>query len=436
MKNMGIKSKLYAFGTGMCALTLLCALLSAFVPGVLFFVLAVIYAVFMTWQVTGSLRSLEQELRELSKGDFSAGTKASGAGLGDLADCVEKLREHARDAIEGAKKETSELLKESGEVRSEVAALADGMGGVSEIARSVSSSIGELEGAAQEMRRLSQEIKEAAKKMAGQVQGGAQRADAIYTRATEAGEEAFEMREEVRGNQSVIKESLLRALNDVKVVEKIPVLAESIMSITEQTNLLSLNASIEAARAGEAGKGFAVVADEIRKLADQSRQSVENIQWVTGEVDAAVTHLKEDSERLLDFVDDKVLSGFEFFNEMADAYNKDAEDVSNLIFEFSMISEGLFVPIGGILESVETVEAVFDNDAVKVEEIAQRTSQIASRAGEVLGHAAAKAGNAPDVGGSADRPDAGRADAVSEAEKQADAAPAACEDGQEAGSDT
>jgi methyl-accepting chemotaxis protein len=85
------------------------------------------------------------------------------------------------------------------------------------------------------------------------------------------------LREKSKENTDTSEKIFLVVEKLTNTTKDIGLFVESIENIAEQTNLLALNAAIEAARAGEAGKGFAVVAEEVRKLADQSRQSTEEI---------------------------------------------------------------------------------------------------------------------------------------------------------------
>ncbi len=119
--------------------------------------------------------------------------------------------------------------------------------------------------------------------------------------------------------------SIADSLKGSKKIYEIGNLTEQILGIAEQTNLLALNAAIEAARVGEAGKGFAVVASEIRELADNSRETMGEIQTINMSVTTAVSTLIEQVEKMMEFLNQNILQDYNGFEMMASRYRQDAD---------------------------------------------------------------------------------------------------------------
>lgn len=319
----------------------------------------VLYLIATVISITRPLKQIGSVLHSMSDGDFTPKMNDKllkrRDDFGRLSRILEKMRTGIGGLISAVKSETGMTMESVSGISQNMVTLNSEVEDVSATTTQLSSSMEETAAASGDINKMTKEIECAARNIAERAQEGAERADVIHRKAVDAKETAVKSKGSLVSQKQSIEQSLQDALSKVKVVSEISTLAESIMEITSQTNLLSLNASIEAARAGEAGKGFAVVADEIRKLAEQSQQSTENIQKVTVQVNESVRSLAEDARQLLLFIDNQVMDSIGVFEAIANDYNEDAGEIDSLVTDFSAISEELLASINNITDTLDGI---------------------------------------------------------------------------------
>ena len=244
--------------------------------------------------------------------------------VGMVVQALQRMQQSLRAVLKNVRDEAERSTNMVIEVQKLVGELNDSTQDMSAVTEQMAAGMEETAASTVNLQNLSDQIRSRIHETAQKAQESEKYTEEIEGRASGLKTTMSESVTKAQRIYADTKGSLEEAIQSAKVVENIDTLTQDITAIADQTNLLALNAAIEAARAGEHGRGFAVVADEVRKLAEQSHDTAEKIQELTGRVTGSVQNLSEGAFGLLKFMENNVSGDYDLINKTAEQYRDDA----------------------------------------------------------------------------------------------------------------
>lgn len=324
-------------------------------------VIIALVAVFMAGLIGRTLAPVKM-LKQFASGDFSenpAAEEGIPTQYKDETEQIEKatieVRQQIRNIILNTQEEAESINDIAEGTSAKMNVLSSDISFMTETAGQVMKQTAEAKALAEQIRYTGEELGRAIENVAKKAGEAADQSGDIMERAGKQHEASKKSADEAVTLCGSTMEELGEAIKGSQKVKEIDSLTEEILSISSQTNLLALNASIEAARAGEAGRGFAVVADEIRELADHSKNAVDQIRKVTEDVVHSVAFLSESAEKLLVFMNEKVMKDYQGMTELAGMYEKDASFYSGISSDLGVSSQEMAASMEGISDSLTSI---------------------------------------------------------------------------------
>lgn len=346
-----------------------------------------ILAAFIISMVIGRLMArnvltINRKMEELagSDGDLTREIQIhSGDEIENVADSFNSFMEKLRrmmlsvkdngEKLEGATNQTNQEIQEATD---ELNQISHTLNEITQAMQENGSSIAEIQDAALAAKSMSEDLYR-------QTKSGAEYADAVSRTAEQSMQTCQASKLQMSQVVGEISGTLAERIEASMEIEKIVQLTKDIINISEQTQLLALNASIEAARAGEEGKGFAVVADEIGKLADETARTAMEIESINQFTVDTVNDLVRTSEKMIQYVETEVSRDYDNMVGIGQSYHNDSVEFMNQLKGFRKLSEQLSGHMADIEGHICQIMAVLEEETAGITNVAEASESIHSK---------------------------------------------------------